>query len=468
MNPVTYFRAWREACDDAGAMLRRRRKAVALLDAKSTDAITPADYQAAFVDDPSRVVVARGGNSSGKTEAGAIKVARILKHAPPYPNCPFWIIGQSFELACGVCWAEKLTKHFAAHEIRKISWHDQARNWPAAVRLHNGWVIEFKSSEQGRRLFQARSIGGAWIDEQFPASIFIEIFARTRDTRGQIIMTQTPIEFDQFMEDKFNSHSPGWSWHQFRTRDNSFVSSDWIDAFEQEIPEQFRATRMAGEFGSFQGAVYPLFNRNVHVIPAVNPATLADKLIVRSIDFGFNNPFVCLWLYKTGDGGWVVFQEYYKPRTRIAEHAATIKTMSDGMNVQRTWADPEDAAARNELGALGVPTSTARKAVRAGIEETQRLMMVMGDGKPRLHVTANCPNTIRELSSYRWDKGTVRTDPDMPLKKDDHTCDALRYALYSEKPYSDAGTGAPEMATNASRMNRIMNSTGFWSDQDDG
>ena len=89
MNPVTYFRAWREACDDAGAMLRRRRKAVALLDAKSTDAITPADYQAAFVDDPSRVVVARGGNSSGKTEAGAIKVARILKQAPPYQNCPF-------------------------------------------------------------------------------------------------------------------------------------------------------------------------------------------------------------------------------------------------------------------------------------------------------------------------------------------------------------------------------------------
>ena len=467
MNLMTHFVAWRDAHRAAAAMLRNHRRAVSMLAAEPVDTIAPADYQKAFVDDVSRVVVARGGNSSGKTEAGAIKVARILKHAPPYQNCPYWIIGQSFELACGVCWAEKLTKHFVSHEIRKISWHDQARNWPAAVRLNNGWVIEFKSSEQGRRLFQARSIGGAWIDEQFPSSIFIEIFARTRDTRGQIIMTQTPIEFDPFMEEKFNAQAPGWSWHQFRTRDNTFVESAWIDEFEREIPEQFRPTRMAGEFGSFEGAVYPMFNRNVHVIPPINPAVLANKLVIRSIDFGFNNPFVCLWLHKLEDGGWVCFQEYYKPRTRIADHAASIKAMSTGMDVRRTWADPEDAAARNELSVLGIPTDAARKAVRAGIEETQRLMMIMGDGKPRFYVTSNCVNTVRELSAYRWDKATVRTSPDMPLKKDDHTCDALRYALFSEQPYIDTDERTPYISTHGSASNKMIRVSALWSTQDE-
>ena len=96
MNLMTHFRAWRDAHADAAAMIRSSRHAVSLLAAEPVDTIAPADYQKAFVDDVSRVVVARGGNSSGKTEAGAIKVARILKHAPPYQNCPYWIIGQSF------------------------------------------------------------------------------------------------------------------------------------------------------------------------------------------------------------------------------------------------------------------------------------------------------------------------------------------------------------------------------------
>lgn len=46
-------------------------------------------------------------------------------------------------------------------------------------------------------------------------------------------------------------------------------------------------------------------------------------------------------------------------------------------------------------------------------------------GKPGFLVSKNCPNTIREFFAYRWDED----DPEKPLKKDDHTCDAVRYAV---------------------------------------
>jgi phage terminase large subunit len=43
-----------------------------------------------------------------------------------------------------------------------------------------------------------------------------------------------------------------------------------------------------------------------------------------------------------------------------------------------------------------------------------------------------CQQTIRELAGYRYPDGTDTKNPkDEPVKKDDHTCDALRYAVYS-------------------------------------
>lgn len=46
-------------------------------------------------------------------------------------------------------------------------------------------------------------------------------------------------------------------------------------------------------------------------------------------------------------------------------------------------------------------------------------------GKPGLIVSPDCPETIREMLGYRWDPDKV----DKPVKKNDHTCDALRYLV---------------------------------------
>lgn len=46
-------------------------------------------------------------------------------------------------------------------------------------------------------------------------------------------------------------------------------------------------------------------------------------------------------------------------------------------------------------------------------------------GPTGLVVSPDCPQTIREMLAYRWDE----KKPDEVLKKDDHTCDALRYLI---------------------------------------
>lgn len=384
-----------------------------------------------------------GGNGVGKSTLGAYKTVQyLLENAPPRPNCPFWIISKSYEMVGGTAWGEKLKKYIHPRNIKWVSWLNKSRDWPAAVGLRNGWILEFKSWEQGREAFQARSIGGAWFDEQFPQDVFLEVFARTRDYNAPMWFTLTPIEPDAFLQTRYDDPPDGWEWFSLDLEDNrksrgGYVDDGWIDAFIAETPEDFRDVRIRGKFAGFAGAVYKMWRREVHVVPPF-PGNVPPRygVCVRAIDFGWNNPFVCLWLYRDPDGSWTVYDEHYKARELIQSHAASIKRrVTPVQGIVRTWADPEAAQDRQELAALGIGTASAKKDVMHGIEEVQRMLTVQANGKPRLFVTANCTNTIREIASYQWESNTTeRKDAaDEPRKKDDHCVDSLRYAIFSEK-----------------------------------
>ena len=341
-----------------------------------------------------------------------------------------------------VAWGEKLKRFIHPRNIEWVSFLNKARDWPSAVGLRNGWRLEFKSWEQGREAFQARSIGGAWFDEQFPQDVFLETFARTRDYNSPIWFTLTPIEPDPFLQERYDNPPDGWEWFSLNLEDNrksrgGYVDDAWIDAFIAETPEDFRDVRIRGKFAGFFGAVYKMWRREIHVVdPYPGNVPPESGTVVRSIDFGWNNPFVCLWMYRDADGVWTVYDEHYKDREFLQYHAREIlRRAVPRQGIVRTWADPEAAQDRQELAKLGIGTATAKKDVMPGIEEVQRLLTVAGNGKPRLRVTANCKNTIREMASYQWESNTTdrRDAADKPRKKDDHTVDSLRYAVYSEK-----------------------------------
>ena len=73
--------------------------------------------------------------------------------------------------------------------------------------------------------------------------------------------------------------------------------------------------------------------------------------------------------------------------------------------------------------------------VLAGIGFTSQLMSL---GQLRIHTS--CRDLIRELQGYAWDsEKSEREGRDVVLKVDDHSCDALRYGLYTHfKPKAKA------------------------------
>lgn len=409
----------------------------------------PAEYdeQSAFIDDKtSRFAICLGGNASGKTVAAAHKTARyVLETRPMREHCPFWVIGDTLEKVCGVCWVEKLSHIIPRTSISSISWNSRSRGWPKSVMLKHpddsskvGWMLEFKSYEQGLSSMKSSSIGGFWFNEEVPYSIVIETRARCREYNSPGWADFTPLEVKSpEWLDLYESPPSDWRFYHLNTKKNTALAPGWYESFIKDVPEDMRDVRSIGTFATLSGQVFKEWRESVHVIPSFHIPR--DWHHLRGIDFGYNNPFCCLWVARDPDGRYYVYDEHYYARRLNDYHAAEInhRTWPDNHPCYgRTFSD-HDAQQRAELGNYGIFCTPARKEPKnASIELLRSHLMVKDDGKPKLFVFDHCVNLRREMRSYRWPEGVGGKNPrnprDEPLDKDDHSVDSLRYVIYSD------------------------------------
>lgn len=392
------------------------------------------DEQTAFVNSQAKFSVCLGGTGSGKTHAAAYRTARfVLDHLPPRPRCPFWIIGETFEQVCAACWDEKLSTLIPTETIWNIDWYRPNRNWPFAVTLRDprnrdrpGWCLEFKSYSQGRAHMQARSIGGYWFNEECPFEIVEEVMGRCRDYDSPGWADFTPIDVRSPEWPEFYDHPPpDWRFFHLNTEMNDALAPGWAERYLATVPEDMRDTRRTGVFASYSGQVFKEFRRAVHVIPAF--ALPHNWRRIRGIDFGFNNPFCCLWIARDGDGRYYVYDEHYRSRALNAEHAREIKRRAWDTHSPvygPTYSD-HDAQQRAELAQLDIHTTLANKSsIARRIALLRSLMLVQPDGKPRLYIFERCKNLIRELRLYKWPTAgggdNARNPADLPVDKDNH------------------------------------------------
>ncbi len=384
-----------------------------------------------------------GGNQSSKTYTNMMDLALLVQDFHPvhyYPKGTHWAAIESWEQVRDILWEDNLKKFIPAHAIYNIDYGQQ--KVPKRVFFRNGHKIEFKAFNQGRELFQGRAIDSIHCDEQCHhdfQGIFNEMQARLLSKNGYLSWGMTPIVPQSELEERVEDLPDTDEVFRINLNGNrksrgGYINDRRIDQMIAEWPEETQATRIAGEFASFYGAVFKTYNRKVHVINSFEIPKEWRKY--KGFDFGFTNPFVCLWLAQDKDENWYVYREYYQAQTGIQEHIRTVKKLNGNENCIASYADPENAEDRNEMRKAGIPTVIARKDVAKGIELIQGKLKVKENGKPSLFIFRTCRNTAREISIYHYPKGTNLNNPkDIPVQKDDHTVDALRYVIYTtERP----------------------------------
>lgn len=214
------------------------------------------------------------------------------------------------------------------------------------------------------------------------------------------------------------------NWSAYDNMEN--LPPEYIASLES-LPDIMRDRMLNGKWANNDGAVYNEFNEDIHVIePFVIPP---EWRRFRAIDFGYTNPFVCLWGALDNDDRLYIYREIYATQTRVAVMSERIKAMDANEKIFASVAD-HDAEDRAELMANNIFTMAASKSVLTGIQEVKKRLVPRGDGKPGLFFFSNLKNTLSEMNSYEWlPAAEGRNAKEEPKKEGDHAMDALRYMI---------------------------------------
>ena len=114
-----------------------------------------------------------------------------------------------------------------------------------------------------------------------------------------------------------------WSALHWTPQDNPYLSKDFLETLKAMTGPQ-RRRMLDGVWCEGGGAVYEEFDEEIHVHKGSMPAGWERWDKVRGIDFGYTNPFVCLWGAIDPDGRLWIYRERYVARQTVQVHAAAI------------------------------------------------------------------------------------------------------------------------------------------------
>lgn len=420
-----------------------------------------------------------GGNRSSKTERGAFLAVAWLMGKDYFLNEPawkyvkdlpipthgvnVWAVGLDFSVIADVIWREKLRsghKHpgllprTPCPLITRIS--DSSFQVEVDVDGRKS-ILTCKSADSGREKFQSASVDLAWIDEEIDAEVFDEIYQRTSDCAGKILLTMTPLNDigsaakTPWVYDLYKSWKAGQKdvyFSNLNTLENPFIPDDEKEKLKVKWaghPEE--RARLYGEFIQRAGLVYPQFNWEKHSIKPFHIPS--DWKRIASIDPAATGPNACLWMAVRPSGDIIVYREYLESNKIVSEHSKDILVRNGGDKVDIWLIDPFWGAARQAENhkqgfqlwkEAGLPVRLAPRAEDFGRDTLAEYLSASIDATarhPKIFFFNTLHETKAELETYVWDyvsKGPMKgLSKGKPAKRNDHLVNALQYAV-SLKP----------------------------------
>jgi hypothetical protein len=187
----------------------------------------------------------------------------------------------------------------------------------------------------------------------------------------------------------------------------------------------FRRDRLLlGKWTAAEGAVYPMFDRQMHV-RAVDCSGWGTVLW---LDVGTRNPTALLTARYAGDRIHIERERYQRGMSSDAITDAVVKEYR-ATNAEYVVVDPSAAGLIGSLHEHGLTVRKGVNDVQEGIRRVTSVLSSVRDGVPDLTVDESCVNWIEEAESYRYPDG-ARSTSDNPIKEHDHALDATRYGVW--------------------------------------
>lgn len=215
-----------------------------------------------------------------------------------------------------------------------------------------------------------------------------------------------------------------------------------------DLSEELFNQEVAAQFNEFVGRVFKDFDEEVHVGDfGYEP----DWATYAALDYGFTNPFVWLLIQIDPHGEKIrIIDEYYERGKTTREAAEEIQgrglTPGSLLAFAPDPAEPDRSKELSgllklrQLGGTGGLIQDRLEWIRRKLKPDAKIAHLSVEHEewvPQLQIARRCKETIREFNAYRYPatyeeaQAKDREAPENPMKKDDHTPEALGRLLIS-------------------------------------
>lgn len=351
----------------------------------------------------------------------------------------------------------------AADQIRsgQTVWFGGSGSKPAGYRYPNGSMMMVGGMDNPGKVL-SMSLDRILVDEanQISVTAYETLLTRLRGsatTYKQMVTATNPDHPSHWLKERADAPDNALRMYTSYHADNPYLherdgtpTAAGLDyaGFLDSLTGVRRLRYRDGLWAAAEGMIYEDWREDVNVIDWFPVPTEWPLLL--SVDFGFNDAFVCQWWRIDPDGRMYLTREIHKSQVLVEDHARHIRSVLD----ENAGVEPPPFAVvadhqledRKTLERhLRLPTVPAKKAISRGVQLVQARTRRQGDGRPRLYVFkgavvgrdayAEKRKTPRgwaaELPGYVWQtvRGTDGIPKEVPVDKDNHSLDAGRYAV---------------------------------------
>lgn len=373
---------------------------------------------------------------NGEMEISAFKGTFLVSaKSAKYPGT---LVGEGLS---GVILAE-------AAKLRPIVWHKFLRPTLADYR---GWAL-FTTTPEGKNwLYELWQRGQdpddtSWASWRMPAWVNDIVFPLGATEEGIKLIRDTLKDPDKKLTAAIIRASG--------------VDEEIVEMARDMTEERF-AQEVEAKFTEFVGRVFKDFDEETHVIDCPYDPR---QPVYLAVDYGWSNPFVALALQVDTWDNVYVLAEYRRKQRDIEDIAKDLVTERSGLfaRAKKLYPDP---ASPGDTAILVKHLKVADQGNTGG-ELSWRLQLIRQhlklrpdhvpweQRKPKLFIDRSCPETIREFNDYRYPDTKSEAEankeaPENPMKKDDHSPEALGrfFRSYFGGPSDDTNDGRAVVRT---------------------
>ncbi|GAA2327473.1 PBSX family phage terminase large subunit [Dactylosporangium salmoneum] len=298
-------------------------------------------------------------------------------------------------------------------------------------------VITFNDERSEGRL-RGMTCASGYVDEWslMPESFHEQLLGRCSLDGAQLFGNTNPDNPRHWLKkDYIDESGPGkrhhgdWKVWKFLIDDNPVLSDKVKARMRRQYTGLWYRRMILGEWCLAEGAIYENWDHDRHVVKALPAIT---RWISLGVDYGTVNPFAGLVLGVGVDGNLYLVREWRwdsKKRMRQltdVEYSTRLRAWMREQKLAPDWVcvDPSAASFITQLWQDGLSPVYADNSVIDGIRLIGSLL-----AQGALYVHESCEGWIEEIPGYAWDPDKAELGEDAPIKLDDHSLDAGRYAI---------------------------------------